>query len=172
MDQQNFYKDGSLLMLELLKATFGNRFKEYFLGAPTLIPASAYPCVIVQTTDSQVSQKRSATGMDKLNETIQILFYESSINDDEASVNQDSTARRMYQYIQGRDPQTGFFADGTAMYALRTNLTLPNNAMPTQIDSDIAVQYDADVDNNNGTVFMIAQLTVNTESNIFIQARV
>ncbi len=143
MDQTNLYKDPPLLIHELMQVTFGQRFNAYFLGSPTEIPEAAFPCVVVQSIQSSNTIKGAPTGTDRVGELIHVHFLENQKDNLGASDSVDTTIRKLYNRIQGRDPATGFYLPGTAMYALRTNITLQNaSGVDTVIDQDITIDYE------------------------------
>lgn len=144
MDQTEYIKDPPALILDLMKTTFADRFQAYFLGSPTMIAEAAYPCCIVQFQKSTNSVTGAPTGHDSVSELITIHFLENSKDQAGASDEEDTTIRKIYDYVQGRDPTTGWYRPDTAMYALRTNLDLKTSSTGYRnvIDHDIDTNYD------------------------------
>jgi hypothetical protein len=122
-DQTEYIKDPPALVLDLMRATFKDRFNAYFLGSPTMIAEAAYPCCIVQFQTSTNSIQGAPTGHDSVSELITIHFLENSKDEAGASDTEMTTIRKIYDYVQGRDPSTGWYRPDTAMYALRSTWT-------------------------------------------------
>lgn len=143
MDQTEFIKDPPALLIDLMRKTFGDRFNAYFLGSPTMIPEGAYPCCIVQFQTSTNSVTGAPTGHDSVSELITIHFLENSKDSADATDAEETSIRKIYDYVQGRDPSSGWYRPDTALYALRTNLDLTTSATGYRnvIDHDIDTNY-------------------------------
>jgi hypothetical protein len=137
-DTTTYYKDPPKLICELMEDTFGDKFRGYYLGSPLRLPETGYPCIVVQAISANNSISRAATGQDFVTEQINIHFLYNADTDAQARDTQDTTVRRLYQQVQGRDPDTGFYMTGSAMHALRSNLDLGG----TVINHDIDINYD------------------------------
>ena len=142
-NETNLIKDPPALILDLMRATFGDRFNAYFLGSPTMIPEATYPCCIVQFQTSNNTVTGAPTGHDSVSELITIHFLENSKDNENATDSEDTSIRKIYDYVQGRDPSTGWYRSDTALYALRTNLDLTTRATGYRnvIDHDIDTNY-------------------------------
>jgi hypothetical protein len=164
MDQTQYYKDPPLLIFELMKRTFGDQFS-YYLGAPNVaFPADGYPLIVVQSLESRSNITNAPTGTDSVQERIGIFFMLNMMDDLSASSTEQLTMRRLYNYIEGRDPATGFYKVGTAKNALRSNLDLsnPDTGNPTTINNDISVTYNPPGDNPDMPSIVSAALEVIT----------
>lgn len=173
MDDSQYYQDPPLQILKLMKQTFGDE-NTYYLGSPTYeLPEADYPAIIVQSVQSANTTKGAPTGKDVVREIIHLHFFELSKDDVNTPNDQDNTLRRLYKKIQGRDPLTGQYAAGTAMYALRTNLSLQsgNTGFPTTIDHDIDVLYDIIPRADRPSVLQ-AIVTIATDERVFVLNRV
>lgn len=169
-NEANFYKDPSLLIYNLLKDTFKDRYS-YFLGMPIEIAQAMYPCIIVQSMQSNNTVTGAPTSTDAVGELIHISFLENTKDDYGVNSDKDTTMRRIYQAIQGRDPATGFYLPGTALFALRTNISLPNGSLNTIIDHDIQVDYDVLGGQDQPTIAH-GMITVVTRERIIVPNRV
>lgn len=171
-DDSQYYKDPPQQILSLLKDTFGEKYT-YFLGGPTFdFPNAAYPVCIVQSVQSANTTSNAATGQDKVRELIHVHFLEQSLDDENAPYDQDTTIRKLYKKIQGRDPATGLYLQGTAMYALRTNLSLKSasTGFPTTIDHDIQIDYDI-IPRADKPTIIEALVTIVTDERISVVSR-
>lgn len=171
MDPTTLIKDPPALVLDLMKATFGDYFNDYFLGSPTVLGESAYPCLIVQFQSSNNSVTGAPTGHDTVGEKITIHFLENSKDDANASDETETTIRRMYQYVQGRDPATGWYKNGSALYALRMNLDLTTGSATgyrNVIDHDIDTNYDV-IPRTNQPTIVEAVITIVTRERIPVE---
>lgn len=171
MDPSQFYKDPPAMILELMKDTFGDRFSQYYLGSPIEIPEAAYPCLIVQSIQSSNSISNAPTQTDSVGELIHIHFLENAKDYANISDDTQTVVRKLYQDIQGRDPSSGFYLAGTAMYALRTNISLYNGQVNTVIDQDIAIDYDILPRGELPTVTQ-AMITIVTRERVIVPNRV
>lgn len=172
MDDSQYYKDPSLQIMDLMKATFG-AYYNYYLGGPTVdFPKAAYPVCVVQPIQSSNTTNGAATGQDRVRELIKIIFLEESNDTADASEDKDMTMRLLYNKIQGRDPASGLYSPGTAMFALRTNLTLNSGStsFQTTLDHDIQIDYDIIPRQDRPTV-LEALLTIVTDERITVQNR-
>lgn len=168
-----YYKDPPQLILNLMKDTFGNRFNHYYLGGPTVNFAdAAYPVCIVQSIQSSNTIKGAPTGTDSIGELIHIHFLEQSKDNANSSDEVDTTMRTLYQKIQGRDPANGFYLAGTALFALRSNLTLKSGdtGFQTTIDHDINVDYNIIPRRDRDTI-VEAQIAVVTRERVIVPNR-
>lgn len=176
MDNSNYsslYKDPPLLIYNLLKDTYGGTIKAYYLGSPTEIPEAAYPCIIVQSIQSKNTINGAASQTDNVNELIHIHLLENAKDHYSGELEVDTTLRALYQKIQGRDPATGFYLPGTAMFALRTNISLANTitGVNTVIDQDVNIDYDILPRADQPTILQ-AMITVLTTERVQIPNRV
>lgn len=151
-----YYKDPSQRILELMKTTLKESpINMYYLGSPDEIAEAAYPCLVVQPMNAKVSFENAPTNTDNAGEEINIEVYFNAKDDYNSSSDQDTTMRKIYQLIQGRDPATGQWMAGTIMYALRTNITLEN----LNLDQEVDVTYDVQPRPEQPTI-MIGIVTV------------
>lgn len=172
MNPDNYYKDPPRLIYELMKKTFGSAFNEYYLESPTMIYEAAYPCLIVESASSSNTIQDAPTSTDNVREEINIYLLLNSKDDINASGSEDTTKRKLYQLVQGRNPDTGFYLPNTVMYALRTNISLYNSATanPTTIDQDVDINYDVQPRGDQPTL-LSAIVTITTKERVIVQAR-
>lgn len=172
MAETSFYKDPPRMILDLMKATFGDRIKAYFLGAPSYVfPEAAYPVCVVQSVQSKNTITGAPTGTDSVGELIHIYFMENGADDQGGTDDEDTTMRKLYNKIQGRDPATGYYLAGTALYALRTNISLMNGNVNTTIDQDVSVDYDV-IPRADSPVIMEAIISIVTRERVQVPNRV
>jgi hypothetical protein len=132
----NEFKDTVTHISELLQETFSGYFNAVYEGLPSSTPPeAAYPLLIVHKMDS--GYEVGATMTDDFEEVILIVVMENRMDEVGSDMLVDTTMRKLEQKIEGKDPQTGGFKQGTLMYALRNNLTLDT----TVIDSSAAISY-------------------------------
>lgn len=137
MSDSGYLPDASTRLIRLMKQTFGDRFREYFDGIPNEeLPEGAFPCVIVHKVTGSVES--GATGTDVMRSQINIHFLLNQADDVNASGSQDVTLKRLRQMIEGRSDETRSWQPGTALHALRSNITLEE--LTLELDTD--VQYD------------------------------
>lgn len=142
-DNTRYYKDPPKLIYELMQDTFRDRFT-YFLGSPLNLAAQAYPCIVIQPVKANNTVDGAPTGQDSVAEQINIhILYLETMNA-ATQGNADTTMRKLYNIVQGRDPATGFYMSGTVLYALRTNIDLGTTILDHDIDIDYTVSPDAD----------------------------
>lgn len=145
MSDPAFYIDPPTQIKNLMKDTFGSRFSSYYLGSPTYnYPEADFPVCVVQHVQSSNTVKNAPTGKDAVGQLIHIHFFEQSKDQAGASDDDETTMRILENKIEGRDPATGWYMAGTAMYALRTNITLRSGltGFQTVLDHDISTDYD------------------------------
>jgi hypothetical protein len=130
--------DAAIVILKLMKESFGTKFKAYYEGDPVLIPRDSLPCIIVENIQTRVEQ--DATSTDKLSEQLQIKIVYDKMPDLGASDDFDTTERNLRRIVQGRDSVTGYFHPSTVLYVLRKNITLKGLALDSQIDVEYDVQ--------------------------------
>lgn len=127
----DFYKDGVARVLEVLKNTFGDYFKEYFESAMDEIPETMLPCVMATSTTAQV--KSGATGTDNITETltlIVVLNEKDYLGAESATNVADWTLRHL---VYGQDPTSREYMAHSFMCALRKHFTLGDGVVDNQI---------------------------------------
>lgn len=171
-DTTRYYKDPAKLIFELMQDTFRDRINTYFLGSPAALAASAYPCIVVQQISGNNTVQNAATGQDYVTSliNIHIMFVETMSAVSQGTT--DTTMRKLDNYVQGRDPATGFYMNGTVLHALRTNLEIynPTTNLPTTIDHDIDINFD--VTPTADKAIMEAIITVKTVERISVPDRI
>lgn len=137
MEDATVYKDPLTRITALVKDTFKDGpFKSYYEGDPIMIPDASFPCLIIEKIEGTVTV--DATGTDVINEKIHLKLIFNKQDDFGATDDYELTERKLRRYVEARDPTTGYFLPNTLMFALRTNITLGNSV----IDSDIDINYD------------------------------
>jgi hypothetical protein len=142
MNEGDLYKDGPQRIKELLFETFGDDFKEYFLGEPAEIGQSQLPCVMIAEKAGRIES--DATGLDRVTETVQITLALNKLDDVGARQDQILTERRLQALVKGQDPETGHYLPGTVAYALRHNFTLKEGAIDSYIETDFDINVRGD----------------------------
>ena len=137
--EAQYYMDGVARLADLMKDTYKDQLKEYYVGLPEFEPpAAAYPCCIVHKIAGKIGSER--TGEDYMMSQINIHILFSSSADTKNPQPGDVTMRKLQLFVEGRDPDSRQWKAGTALHALRTNLSLSDD-MSLTLDEDI--QYDA-----------------------------
>jgi hypothetical protein len=130
------YKDTVTHIDELLQQTFGDYFKVYYKGLPSQTPPeAAYPCVIVYKQTASYSA--GASQSDDMTEAIMIHLMSNRMDSMGSDNTIDTVMRELEEKVEGREPATAEFKQGTLMHALRYNLTLDASI----IDSTAAITY-------------------------------
>lgn len=135
-DQQQYMPDTTTRLIERLQQSFSTDYTYYESWPNVWPPSDAWPVVVVQllTTKPVIGP----TQTDEVPETVEITIMRNQA-DIAGSANVRTTARRHLQnLIQGQDPQTGGYKEGTVLAALRTYLTLTE----WLINSDVSIKYD------------------------------
>lgn len=145
MQDQQYYKDGTARVIELLKESFGEYFRAYFDGEPEDIPESMLPCLSVKEKTGVIEP--SATGTDDMLEVIQITIMLNKKDDIGATddINTDLTEYRLRKIIKGQHPDTKEYLPNTILYALRRHYTL-NDAV---VQNRIEIDYDVNIRGDN-----------------------
>lgn len=137
IDDTNYYMPAQGRLLQLMRDTFGEKFNVYYDGMPdNAPPESAYPCCVVHKQAGTV--QAGATGQDAMRSQINIHFLLNGSDTVNASGDVNLTKKKLENMIEARDPATGQWRTGTAMYALATQLTLGS----TTVELDRDFQYD------------------------------
>jgi hypothetical protein len=130
----NYYKDGATRVLELMRDTFGGKFRAYFDGEAE--PGENWlPCMMVMTP--RVGIQSGATGTDDLTEQIIIIISLSAKDDVGASPEVQLTDYKLRKYIFGQDPNTGQYLPQTVLGALRTHYTLSDAVIESDVEFEI-----------------------------------
>ncbi|MBS4040414.1 MAG: hypothetical protein KGZ81_07425 [Flavobacteriales bacterium] len=158
------YLDGAQLIRNIAQETFGDIFKEYFLGAPDDIPESALPCVVIQKVSGTFSS--SATSTDDRTEEIVIVLNVNGKDGFGNPSSEDTVMRQLSNYIEEIDPATGSFKPTTLMGMLRRNLSLNGNV----IDSSAEINYDVNMTPDQDTIYQ-AFVTVTLLRRVYITDR-
>lgn len=159
MDNDIAYKDVVARITDLIKATYLGKVNAVYEGDPIVIPDVALPAVIVEKLEG--SSTLDATGTDIISEHISVRLVMNKRDDLGASDEVNLTERKLRLWIEGRDPATGYYLPDTLMYLLRTNITLGNEVL----DSDIDVRYDVnprpeDMFTSEGQITLITRTRV------------
>lgn len=136
MNNSEKYPDIVDRLMKLIKANFGGFFKQYYEGDPIEIPKANYPCVIIEKVGSNVSL--GATGQDVLVSQYNIRFLLDKSDDFNASDTKDLTEKKLRELVEARDPQTGLYLENSLLYVLRTNITIGQVNVATDVD----IRYD------------------------------
>lgn len=111
-------------LIEYLKAELDTKFKLYREGDPGLIPPESLPALFI--SESQTDYNTGPTQHDEIMHSM-IIQVVLNKKDDFGNPNEsESLDKQLQEIVQGRDEDTGYFADGTIIKALRNNLTMGN----------------------------------------------
>lgn len=131
-----YYDDAPTRILQAMRDTLGKGYN-YFDGPPNEeLPEAAFPCVIVHKVDGDVSL--GASSQDVIDSRINVHVLLNQADDINAAMQGDTTAKRLRYLIEGRDPVTAQWKEGTVMHQLRTHITLEN----VTVELAAAIAYD------------------------------
>ena len=158
MEEKIVYDDAVTRLIELCRSNFTGDIKAIYEGDPIDIPKASIPAIIVEKISKSISLTNAPTGHDRYTETIRVRVILNKADDLGASDSFDLTERKLRNFIEGRNPQTGKYLEGTLMHVLRTHLTLSN----TQFNADMEINYDVnprpnDVVTSEGQVVITAE---------------
>jgi hypothetical protein len=139
-DSQQYYKDSTTRIIQLLQTTLGTEIKTYYKGTPLAPPAEEdYPVLVVQKMTG-ATQVGSTTTDDAIEE-IMISIVNNRLEDIGGSDIIDTTMQKLHDLVEAKDPtqpvNMPVYMPKTVMGALRSNLTLGTSV----IDGDISWQY-------------------------------
>ena len=109
---------------DLLKSTFGNTFKKYWIDDPNLIPQSELPAIYIApiSTDIDIAD----TGRDKMVYTIEIGVVINAKQELRKYNEEIVGTQYLTEKMEGKD-SNGALEKNTVLYVLRNNLTLDDN---------------------------------------------
>jgi|SRR5665213_3370898 len=173
MADQLLFPDAAQRIMSLIRTTYGDTFKAYFLGVPDdfLIPEAGYPACIVQKTVGTF--KVGPTTADDITEQVYIHLIVNNKTGFGAPDSDYTIMRQLQTFVEGRDPTNGYLLPNTLMFALRTNLTLKTTIAPglVTINNDVHINYDvAERKNMPTTTEAVIDVTV-TERQIVLNRR-
>lgn len=169
MDGQEYYKDGAARVLDLMRDTFGDYFREYFNGEPENITTEQLPCLMVTTPRLNVTN--SANGLDDLREVVTIVLALNKRDDIGADSTDNLTMRRLRNLIIGLDPATPAdtipqYLPNTVMYAVRKHITLNGLAS----NNDIEIDFDVNI-RGEDTATQEAYITLSIDRQALVGGR-
>lgn len=126
-------------IIEVLRNQEGfNYFKKFYHGDPYDIPLSNMPCVVVELQRTRISSDDAPTGMDHIQQTIQIkLIYNKREDYGSTNTSEVTGVRTLESFAQGIDPSSGEYESHTVLGILRKNFTLDN----VIVDQAVDIQY-------------------------------
>lgn len=154
MQDDVYFKDGAARVLELLKNTFGDRFRAYYNG-DAQPPESNLPCVMVTSQTASITS--GATGTDDIDDSILIILSYNLKDDLGAGPDDQLTEFKLRKDVMGQDPTTLQYLPTTVMYALRKHYTLNDGMI---IGNDVTVDFAPNTRNKNIPV-QEAYVTIN-----------
>lgn len=132
-----YYKDATELILQYMRAAYGDQFHAYFEGDPGDIPESLLPCVAV--SKSRGTSNPGPTGTQDITEEILIqLIVDKKTDFGAAKVypRVDMTNRRLRIMAEGRDETTANYLAGSVCGILSKNITLGDTVLQMTIGTD------------------------------------
>jgi hypothetical protein len=174
MDYGNYYKDSAAQILDIMRETFGDSFREYFDGEPEMITDAQLPCMMVRTPN--ISIKLASTGTDMISETVTIIVSFNKADDIGAKQDTDLTMYRIRKLILGQDPSRGedFIAPyypRTVMGALRRYISLRNGT----VDTEVTIEFDVNIRGGSQDAGYLATqealITVTAYRNALVEVR-
>lgn len=165
MNEYGEYKDVMTRLRDLMVATYGDFMKAYFMGVPSGIYVSMLPCVTIHKMSGNI--RNGATGTDSVGEQFVISISMNRLNAQSNDPETDTAFRELYRIVEGRDPATGYYKPNTAVYALRTNMTLGTAV----IDNDIDIDYPEAITSEDG-VIVEADITIVVREMVAVPNRI
>ena len=162
-----YYKDGTELILEYVRAAFGKQFHAYFEGDPGDIPQSLLPCVVV--SKSRGTSNPGPTGTQDITEEILIQLIVNKKDDFGAAQqypNTDLTNRRLRILAEGRDEQTAAYLPNSVCGILSKNITLGENVLQMTIATDYVLAK-----RGGGMLTSEAHVTVGLRERVVVRSR-
>ena len=135
-EEKVYYKDGVARVVDLLKDTFGDSFREYFNGDPAGIAESQLPAIIVSETEGTISS--GASGTDNITENILIIVSLNKKDDFGAPNDTDLTEFKLRKLVKGQNVD-GQYYPKTIMYALRKYISMNDAVLRSEIATDFNV---------------------------------
>lgn len=165
MDNQDsaFAQDSVSRIIESLSQVFGN-YTFYDAWPNVWPPKDAWPLMVVQLLNA-----KPVVGPTQTDEFPEVVEVTIMINQADAagSAKVRTTRRREIQRIvQGQDPETLQYKDGTVMKVLRTLLTLDQYI----INSDCSIKYDIDPPKDLPTM-VAAVITLSMWRRVYVPGR-
>lgn len=112
------YKDSVLRVLNLMRETFGQDFKEYYNGDPERIPASNLPAIVVSQNNANIEP--GAFHQDDLTDEVTIKLILNKQDDYTGTVDPlNLTEKRLRDFVAQRNTNTGEYLNKTVLGALR-----------------------------------------------------
>ena len=164
MDDAQVWEDGPQRIRRLMRETFADQFKEYFLGQPEEIGLHQLPCIMVTELEGLI--ETGSSHVDEVTETIQIILAVNKLDDLNASSDTDLTERKLQQFIKGQDPTTGRYLTNTVAYALRKNITLNEGVISSRLETNFDIQVRGD-----NVYTQEAYVKVYVKRNVIVDAR-
>lgn len=168
--QQLYAPDTVQRLYELLKQQFGDTYTVFPAFPLTPVTKDEMPCIIVdRKTDGAVV---GPTSTDEITEVIDITFMRS-LADSVGGANPRTDAKReLEMLIQGQDPTTLDYRQGTLYYALRHYLTLlQSSGAIWLLDSNVQTSYDVGTLQDNTTNVAGALTKLLTQRRVVVQNR-
>ncbi|SDP33123.1 hypothetical protein SAMN04487914_10883 [Arthrobacter sp. ok909] len=131
------YESATQRIARFLKDLYANGpFKAFYDGDPILIAESNLPAIAVQFQGNRNTS--GPTGTDRVEaETIVIKVILNEKEDWGAAEDQDLTQKRIREYVEGRDPATGYYLPESIKGALRTKLSLEGAALDADMQFEL-----------------------------------
>lgn len=109
------------LVLNLMRTTFGDTFKEYYTGDPDVIPRFNLPCLIVTQTKDDTAE--GEMGEDDVTDEIRIKVVFDKADDYTGSlVDPLNLTEQKVRALVGARGDDGLYAEATIKRALRSDL--------------------------------------------------
>lgn len=114
-------------------------FKSFYYGDPLKMAISSLPAVVVQLTKTQVVA--GPTGMDAIQETIEIILMYNKRNDFGKNDKEATSARRLEEFAQGNDPTTSLYSANSVLGIIRQQITLEDYI----VSQDVSIEYNTGI---------------------------
>lgn len=167
MHPQEYYKDATEMVLELMRKNFGDKFRAYFEGDPYDIPVSLMPCMVVSKQTG--TSNPGPTGTQDVTEEILVQVVLNKADDfgsERDLPNIDLTNRKLRILCEGRDKLTARYLDDSVCGILAKNFTIGGNVL----EMNIATAYPL-TERNDDMLTQEAHVTLNIRERIIIKDR-
>lgn len=131
---ENYSPEIEDVILNLLRETFGDNFKEYYFDDPGYIPKSKLPCITVESLSTGVAL--AATGMDNRTFRVRVKIIFDKTKEFKKRPDEKAAARTIKRTIEGIDADTGEYMPKSIFGILRTKFTLSQNSQGQMLEAE------------------------------------
>lgn len=125
MDSKTYRDPIIAKYIDLIKASTGERFKRFYQGEPTRVGTSILPCIIIAKRETRIGPLTNAE--DEHGVALQLTVVvdvrkDLSTEENDAEILEGIST--LYDYVEGRDPDTFELKSDSILDILRGNLVV------------------------------------------------